>query len=130
MVDFEVIPEINPVIFGVVIVIGTTCRELVAVFEDVNEISPLQFPFRLKEYPVGSDKFTVPVSLIEAQTPNLSEVPEVVEAALIHPFEQASGLETFIRKLDGDNEKSFNMEVLVTVKESVPERYPKPLDPN
>jgi hypothetical protein len=48
MLDREVIPEIVPVIFGVAIVIGTTCKDPDAVFEVVKEISPLHRPLRLK----------------------------------------------------------------------------------
>ena len=127
---FEVIPEIVPVTFGVVIVIGTTCNVLVAVFAEVKVISPLQFPFRSKEYPTGRDRLTVPVSLSAAHSPNLSEVPAVDDFALTHELEQANGLETSILKFEEVSEKFFVMEVLVTVNESVPERYPKPVAPN
>lgn len=116
--------------FGVAIVMGTSCSELVAVFAELKVIFPLQFPIKSKEYPTGSERLTVPVSFNDAQTPNLSEVPEVDDLAFTVAFEQANGLETSTLKLGAASEKFLVMEVLVTVNESVPDRYPNPVDPN
>jgi hypothetical protein len=127
---FDVIPEIVPTTFGVAMVIGTVCNVLVAVTAEEKEMSPLHFPSRSKEYPTGRDKFTVPVSFIWTHNPNLSDVPIVEDFTLIDPLEQASGLETSTLKFAAANEKFFVIAVLVTVKESVPDRYPEPVDPN
>ncbi len=118
----DVIPEIVPVRFGVAIVIGIVCKLLVAVLDDVNVISPLHLPWRLKEKPTGRDRLAVPDSLIVAQTPNLSEVPVVVDFALIDPFVHAWAFDMFRVKLIAPNEKFLVIDVLFTVNESVPER--------
>ena len=101
-----------------------------AVLDDVNVISPLHLPWRLKEKPTGRERLAVPDSLIVAQTPNLSEVPVVVDLALIDPFVHARAFDMFRVKLIAPNEKFLVIEVLFTVKESTPERYAFPVDPN